>query len=85
MEHYVNKSKLEPNQVSVLRASFYSLATILPFGVFGFAAIGVISFTPFAVEAFLVGFLVTLVSIGIAIPFSKRISNNLLSRPVHPY
>lgn len=75
MEHYVNKSKLEPNQVSVLRASFYSLATILPFGVFGFAAIGVISFTPYAVEAFLVGFLVTLVSIGIAIPFSKRISN----------
>ena len=75
MEHYVSKGKLQPNQVSVLRASFYSLATILPFGVFGFSAIGVISFTPYAVEAFLVGFLVTLVSIGIAIPFSKRISN----------
>ncbi|MEM0143980.1 MAG: APC family permease [Candidatus Parvarchaeum sp.] len=67
--------RLEPNQVSVWKATFYALATILPFGVFGFAAIGVITYTPFAVEAFVVGFLVTLVSIAIAIPFSKKITN----------
>ena len=76
MENSAVNDKLEQSQVSIWRASFYALATILPFGVFGFAAIGVITYTPFAVEAFVAGFLVTLVSVGIAIPFSRKISNS---------
>ena len=69
------KNGLAKNQVGIWRSTFYALATILPFGVFGFAAIGVITYTSSAVLAFVAGYLISLVSIGIAIPFSKKVTS----------
>lgn len=73
----MEQNKLIKNQIGIWRASFFALATILPFGVFGFSAIGVITYTSDAVLAFFVAYLVSFISIGIAIPFAKRITNSM--------
>ena len=54
---------------------FYSLGTVLPFGIFGLAAIAIRTFTPNAVVDFVFGFLVTLLAASVVYQFSKKITH----------
>ena len=66
---------LERNKVGLWGLVFYSLGTILPLGIFGLAAIAVITFSTHAVIDFVVGYLVTLLAISIVYQFSEKVTH----------
>lgn len=66
---------LERNKVGLWGLVFYSLGTILPLGIFGLAAIAVITFSTHAVIDYVVGYLVTLLAISIVYQFSEKITH----------
>ncbi len=66
---------LERNKVGLWGLVFYSLGTVLPMGIFGLAAIAVITFSTHAVIDFVLGYLVTLLAITIVYQFSEKITH----------
>ena len=71
----MEQTTLAKNKVGLWGLVFYSLGTVLPLGIFGLAAIAVITFTSHAVLDFAVGYLVTLLAISLVYQFSERISH----------
>ena len=71
----MEQTTLAKNKVGLWGLVFYALGTVLPLGIFGLAAIAVITFTSHAVLDFALGYLVTLLAISIVYQFSERISH----------
>ena len=67
--------KLAKHTVGFWGLVFYALGTVLPFGIFGLAAIAILTFTPNGVMDFLLGFIVTLIAASVVYQFSKKITH----------